>query len=67
MQDFSFAVPIESPLYPISQPFAVSDVTQSMGTDPQYFQTAQMKLHAREQRLQVQALRKPSSRHCILL
>ena len=47
----------DSPLYPMSQPSALSEDTQYLGsTEAQYFQTAQMKLHAREQRMQVLAL-----------
>ena len=47
----------ESPFNPVTQPSAVSNATQYTGSsDAQYFQTAQMKLHAREQRLQVLAL-----------
>ena len=44
----------ESIFNPVTQPSAGSNTTQYTGSsDAQYFQTAQMKLHAREQRLQV--------------
>ncbi len=57
VQGFPFSVANESPLYPVTQASAVSDTTQyTASTDAQYFQTAQMKLHAREQRLQVVSL-----------
>ena len=57
MQGSPFAMVNESPFNPVTQPSAVSNTTQYTGsTDAQYFQTAQMKLHAREQRLQVLAL-----------
>ena len=47
----------DSPFHPMSQPSALSEDTQYLGsTEAQYFQTAQMKLHAREQRMQVLAL-----------
>ncbi len=57
MQSSPFTQVNESPFNPVTQPSAVSNATQYTGSsDAQYFQTAQMKLHAREQRLQVLAL-----------
>ena len=58
----------ESPFNPVTQPSAVSNATQYPGsTDAQYFQTAQMKLHAREQRLQVLALPLKTISYCLRL
>lgn len=56
-QAFSCPAATDSPVHPMSQPSALSEDTQYLGSmDAQYFQTAQMKLHAREQRLQVSDL-----------